>query len=102
MWRVRVVNRSLSRAPTVTRVWLDASRQADVEPLDPKKPLPRTLFPREAWQGFVPDKDGLMDGVDDPFRAGRASGPGWHARSRSGGDPPASPIPRDTGATRPS
>jgi hypothetical protein len=39
--------------------------------------------------GFVPDEDGLMDGVDDPFRAGRASGPGWHARSRSGGDPPA-------------
>jgi pimeloyl-ACP methyl ester carboxylesterase len=40
-----------------------------------------------------------MDGVDDPFRAGPASGPGGIARPRSGGDPPASPIPRDTERT---
>jgi hypothetical protein len=93
VWRVRVVNRSPSRALTVTRVWLAARPEADVTSLDPEKPLPRTLYPGEAWQGFVPDEDGLMDGVEDPFRAGRASGPGWHARSRSGGDPPASAIP---------
>jgi hypothetical protein len=98
VWRVSVVNRSPSRALTVARVWLDASRKTDAAPLDPAKPLPRTLYPREAWQGFVPDEAGLMEGVDDPFRAGRASGPGWRGRSRSGGDPPASPIPRDTDA----
>lgn len=104
VWRLSVVNRSPSRALTLTRVWLDASRTTDAVPLDRAKVLPRALYPREAWQGFVPDEDGLMDGVDDPFRAGRASGLGWHARSRSGGDPPASPIPRDTHAseTRPS
>jgi pimeloyl-ACP methyl ester carboxylesterase len=96
VWRVRVVNRSRSRALTVRKVWLDAGRERNATPLDWANPLPRTLYPGEAWQGFVPDQAGLMDGVDDPFRAGRASGPGWLERSRSGGDPPASPIPRDT------
>jgi hypothetical protein len=99
VWRVRVVNRSPSRALKVTRVWLDASRETDAAPLDPEEPLEQMLFPRDEWQGFVPDEDGLMDGVDDPFRAGRASGPGWHARSRSGGDAPASPIPGDRHAS---
>ncbi len=96
VWHVSVVNTSVSRALTVTRVWLDASGETDAAPLDRGKALPRTLYPREGWQGFVPDAASLMDRIDDPFRAGRASGPGWHARSRSGGDPPASPIPRDT------
>ena len=96
VWRVRVVNRSRSRALTLRKVWLDASRETNATPLDWANPLPRTLYPGEAWQGFVPDQAGLMHGVDDPFRAGRASGPGWLAHSRSGGDPPASPIPRDT------
>ncbi|MGZ6575529.1 MAG: alpha/beta fold hydrolase [Solirubrobacteraceae bacterium] len=96
VWRVGVVNRSRSRALTVRKVWLDASPETNATPLDWANPLPRTLYPGEAWQGFVPDQAGLMDGVGDPFRTGWASGPGWRARSRSGGDPPASPIPRDT------
>jgi pimeloyl-ACP methyl ester carboxylesterase len=40
-----------------------------------------------------------MEGVGDPFRAGRASGPGWLTRSRSGGDRPPSPMPRDAERT---
>ena len=101
VWRVRVLNRASSRTLTVTKVWLDTNGETDAEPLDQLRPLPRTLYPREAWEGFVPDTTGLMDHVADPFRAGRASGPrargpDWHARSRSGGDAPASPIPRGT------
>jgi hypothetical protein len=68
VWRVSVVNRSPSRALTVTRVWLEASRARNATPLDWAKGLPRTLSPREAWQGFVADEIGLMDGIDDPFR----------------------------------
>lgn len=94
-WRVRVVNRSPSRARTVTRVWLGARDEIDAEPLDPLQKLPKTLYPREAWQGYVRDRAGMMEGVGDPFRAGRACGPGWKARSRSASDAPASPIPHD-------
>lgn len=93
VWRVSVVNRSPSRALTVTRVWLETTPKMDAAPLDQAKTLPRALYPREAWQGFVPDEDGLMEGVDDPFRAGRASGPGWRARSRSASDRRPRPYP---------
>jgi hypothetical protein len=95
VWRVRVLNQSRSRPLMVTWVWLDANGDRVAEPLDDSRELPRVLYPRESWQGFVADEDGLMKGVDDPFRVGRASGPGWDARSRSGGDPPASPIPAE-------
>jgi hypothetical protein len=100
-WRVRVVNRSPSRARTVTRVWLEAPGEIDAEPLDQSQELPKTLYPREARQGYVRDRDGMMEGVDDPFRAGHARGPGWKARSRSASDAPASPIPRDTRRRKP-
>jgi len=96
-WCVSVVNRSPSRALRVEKVWLEAGHKTDAEPLDDlSRKLPTTLNPRQAWHGFVPDQDGLMKGVDNPFRAGRASGPRWKGRSRSEGDPPASPLPHDT------
>jgi hypothetical protein len=88
-WRVRVVNRSRSRLLKLDEVSLGA---AQAKPVDKK--LPRTLYPGEAWQGFV--RDASLAGVDDPFRAGRARGPGWTAISEAAGDPPASPIPADS------
>jgi hypothetical protein len=39
-WRVRVVNRSPSRALTLTKVWLDASKKIDAEPVDSSQGLP--------------------------------------------------------------
>lgn len=95
-WRVRVVNRSLSRTRTITRVWFEAKDEIDANPVESSRELPQTLYPREAWEGFVTDERVLMADVDDPFRSGRARGPDWNARSRSGSDAPASPVPGDT------
>ena len=100
VWRVRVLNQSRSRLLRVTRVWLDANGERTVQPLDRDDAVPKTLYPGESWQRFVPDADGLMNGVENPFRAGRASGPGWNAWSVAAGDPPASAIPADTDAEK--
>jgi hypothetical protein len=93
VWRVTVTNQWSTRPLTVRRVWFATRNEPDAMPLDAKKRLPVTLFPRESWQGFVPDEPGLTDGVENPFEAARASGPRWLAKSRPAGDPPASPIP---------
>jgi hypothetical protein len=99
-WRIRVVNRSRAHVLRVDRVWFAAHEEIDAEPVDLLQKLPITLYPREAWQGFVADRKMMADGVDDLFRSGRACGTRafgrrWKARSRSEGDAPASPIPRD-------
>ena len=98
VWRIRVVNRSSTKPLRLSGATI-AGRNA--EPLGRKKALPQMLFPREDWQGYVPDEPRLMAGERDPFRAGRAEGPRWSARSRAAGDPPASPIPGDAHADQP-
>jgi hypothetical protein len=80
VWRVRVVNTSRSRRLTLDEVWLDDGGRPQATPLETQ--LPVMLHPGEAWQGYVPSASAA--GVDDPFRAARARGPGWDARSASG------------------
>jgi hypothetical protein len=44
VWRVRAVNRSRSRAPTVRKVWAVANRATNATPLDRANALPGTLY----------------------------------------------------------
>lgn len=99
VWRLRVVNTSPSRPLLVEKVWLEAGMEMLAEPLDSDKPLPAKLYPGEAWQGFVRDGDRAIARLDEPFRAGRASGPRWKVHSRFAGDPPASRLPAAQGTT---
>ena len=90
VWRVRVLNQwSVAAADRGSVSWTDPRDRGRAA--RPRPELPVTLYPGESWQGYV--RDAALDHLRNPYKAARASGPRWKAKSRSAGDPPVSTIP---------